>query len=363
MVARPRTSFAQAVHPFQTRRLSHWDLYRQGQNWLGNARERAKSLPVHVGLPARTDAWKAKTNAILSQLGLRLNEVTGYQAIDELKRSVVQKGKHRFWIHNPRSSASNHSPIFLVLLGLEQDISQLREKARSAKISYEDAVSTRSTCQRELNDLLQRKSSWSESDVSRFTGLVRQDHINAQAEVTAKQHLDEMERKLETAFDGLMRSILNRYHEEQIWSDKIRSASTYGQLLALGLNLMVFVAAIIIVEPYKRKRLRESLETRIVLLEKENQQLMKEGIKNINNHFAKQEEILSNLAAVAVGHSHESKHTQAIDRLPASLPPTYPSSEVQLPWTEYRMPIHNMHILSAAAGAVGGITITWLLNR
>ena len=221
-------------------------------------------------------------------------------------------------------------------------------------------MSTRSTCQRELNDLLQRKSSWSESDVSRFTGLVRRDHLNAQAEITTKQRLDDTERKLETAFDELMRSILNRYHEEQIWSDKIRSASTYGQLLALGLNLVVFVVAIIVVEPYKRRRLGESLETRIVLLEKENQQLMEAGIQNINDHFAKQEEILSKLAATA-GYSHEP--TQADDGLPPPSPATYPLTELQIPRTEYRIPTYSLQILSAAAGAVGGITITLLLNR
>lgn len=60
-----------------------------------------------------------------------------------------------------------------------------------------------------------------------------------------------------------MRLILGRYHEEQIWSDKIRSASTYGQMTALGLNLFVFVLAIVLVEPWKRKRLTATFEKKV----------------------------------------------------------------------------------------------------
>ncbi|KAF8333494.1 Mdm33 family-domain-containing protein [Cantharellus anzutake] len=313
------------VRKFPIRHFSH-SRCRQQTPWLESARERAKSL-ANVSLLERTDAWKTRANLTLSQLGGRLNEVTGYHTIEELKRSVVEK---------------------------EQEISRLKEDAHSVKLSYEEAVLTRSACQREINDLLPRKSNWSESDVSHFTNLVRQDHVNAQAEVTAKKKLDDTERKLETAFDDLMRSILNRYHEEQIWSDKIRSASTYGQLLALALNLVVFIAAIIVVEPYKRKRLRESLEDRIELLEKANRQLMEEGMKNINEHFANQEEILTRLATAATSH----RLMSADDSPPSSLPP----AEVQLPWTSYQIPIYNPQVWSAAAGAVGGIIITLLLK-
>jgi sensitive to high expression protein 9 len=48
-----------------------------------------------------------------------------------------------------------------------------------------------------------------------------------------------------------MRTILARYREEQVWSDKISSPSTYGQLSVFGVNLLVFVLAIIPVESWK----------------------------------------------------------------------------------------------------------------
>lgn len=60
-----------------------------------------------------------------------------------------------------------------------------------------------------------------------------------------------------------MQAILQRYHEEQVWSDKIRNVSTYANLLGLLLNLVVFVGAIAFVEPWKRRRLVERLEERM----------------------------------------------------------------------------------------------------
>ena len=68
---------------------------------------------------------------------------------------------------------------------------------------------------------------------------------------------------MEREFSELMKVILNRYHEEQVWSDKIRSASTYGQLTVLGLNMLVFLLAIILVEPWKRKRLAQTFERKV----------------------------------------------------------------------------------------------------
>jgi sensitive to high expression protein 9, mitochondrial len=184
------------------------------------------------------------------------------------------------------------------LVFLEQAISALKLEAREAKRAYETAVAERSACQRQLNDLHERKSSWSEADVGRFTALIRQDHINQQEEARAKERADATELLVESEFSELMRSILNRYHEEQVWSDKIRSASTYGSLAALGLNLIVFILAIVVVEPWKRKRLGETFEQRIVLMEKENQELVREGLKTLSAHFERQEEILTQLAAI-----------------------------------------------------------------
>ncbi|KAI0793169.1 mitochondrial distribution and morphology family 33, partial [Irpex lacteus] len=194
-----------------------------------------------VALRGRADQYTSSAIKSFAQLGRELNKVTGYQEIEALKRAVASQGK---CAHQARISAA-------------------REAAKEAKVAYDHAVHQRAKSQREVNDLLQRKSSWTDDDVGRFTALVRQDHLFEQAENRAKKAAQHTEDEVEREFSELMRVILNRYHEEQVWSDKIRSASTYGQLTVLGLNMFVFILAIILVEPWKRKRLAQTFERKV----------------------------------------------------------------------------------------------------
>ncbi|KAG9010264.1 sensitivity to high expression protein she9 [Tulasnella sp. JGI-2019a] len=247
----------------------------QWRESLGQAVDRlrlwAELNREHLRRKTQTISFNASTS--LQTVGTKLNVVTGYHEIEALKKQVVDT---------------------------EKRIAELRQAAKDAKLAYELAVDERSSGQREVNDLLQRKSSWRESDVTRFTTLVRQDHINEQTEISAKQTLAESEEGVEREFNELMRVILNRYHEEQVWSDKIRSASTYGSLLALGLNVVVFVLAIVLVEPYKRKRLAQTFEKRIEEISRENQQMIEGGMASLTEHFARQEAVLSQIAGVAL---------------------------------------------------------------
>ena len=143
-----------------------------------------------------------------------------------------------------------------------------------------------------MNDLLQRKSSWTDGDVGRFTSLVRQDHLYEQEELQAKSAVNVSEDAVEREFSQLLRIILARYHEEQVWSDKIRSASTYGSLAALGLNMLVFILAIIVVEPWKRRRLAQTFETKIEEMSLENAERLETSMQVIEGHISRQEGLL-----------------------------------------------------------------------
>ncbi|KAJ3516596.1 hypothetical protein NLJ89_g1027 [Agrocybe chaxingu] len=221
-----------------------------------------------IAIRNRADDFTANTKTTFSQLGAHLNKVTGYEDIEALKRGVVEQ---------------------------EERINAVRQAARKAKTAYEEAVVQRSNSQREVNDLLQRKSMWADSDVGRFTSLVRQDHLYEQEEARAKAAVDETEDAVEKEFSQLMRTILARYHEEQVWSDKIRSASTYGSLAALGLNLFVFILAIVIVEPWKRRRLAQTFERKIEELSEENEARLDASMKGIGSQIARQETLLEDL--------------------------------------------------------------------
>lgn len=182
---------------------------------------------------------------------------------------------------------------------IEARISASRKAARDAKVAYEQAVQKRSDLQREVNSLLERKSTWTDADISRFTALMPQDRTLEQEEARAKTAVAHTEDETEREFDALMRSILARYHEEQVWSDKIRSVSTYGQLAVLGVNVVVFVLAIALVEPWKRRRLAQTFERKVEELEAANLDVVTKGIETLQSRLGEQEKILATLAAAS----------------------------------------------------------------
>ncbi|KAJ3890875.1 sensitive to high expression protein 9 [Lentinula edodes] len=229
----------------------------------------------------RADNFTGATKVRLSGLGAELNKVTGYEEIDALKRQVVEQ---------------------------EARIETTRQAARTAKVNHDEAVVRRSKSQREVNDLLQRKSSWTDEDVIRFTSLVREDHLLEQEEARAKLAVEEAENAVENEFTELMRSILARYHEEQVWSDKIRSASTYGQLAVLGLNMFVFILAIVLVEPWKRKRLAQTFEKKVEELNEEYKEMLGDNMQILQKQLEDQAVIIAALTAAVAKVDFQTQH-------------------------------------------------------
>lgn len=165
-----------------------------------------------------------------------LNDVTGYSAIEKLKKSIEQQ---------------------------EDDLKQAKENVKKCKIAYGEAIQRRSHSQREVNELLTRKHNWTLNDLERFTELYRNDHENERLEEDAEKKLDEAESKVDSVQLKLTQLILTRYHEEQIWSDKIRRSSTWGTWVLMGLNVLLFIVATFIVEPWKRKKLVHAFEDKV----------------------------------------------------------------------------------------------------
>lgn len=73
----------------------------------------------------------------------------------------------------------------------------------------------------------------------------------------------------------------SRYHEEQLWSDKLRSFSTYVSVSVMVANLLVFITAIVFVEPYKRKRLALTFEERVTEMTAQVETRIENGVGRI----------------------------------------------------------------------------------
>lgn len=69
--------------------------------------------------------------------------------------------------------------------------------------------------------------------MGRFTALVRADYACEQEQAQTKAAVAASEDTAKREFSALMCAILARYHEGQVWSDKIWSASMYSSLAVL----------------------------------------------------------------------------------------------------------------------------------
>jgi hypothetical protein len=88
--------------------------------------------------------------------------------------------------------------------------------------------------------------------------------VNEQTEVAAKEEFHKYEKQVEKEYMDLTRSIMTRYHEEQVWSDKIRSASTHGTIALMTLNIILFICVQTIFEPRKRQKLVDKFEELLI---------------------------------------------------------------------------------------------------
>ncbi|GAA5962431.1 hypothetical protein JCM8115_001492 [Rhodotorula mucilaginosa] len=212
----------------EARRLAHEQVQRLANTLNVSARKQAGSIAASI--------QALELERKLKEVGGKINHATGYEEIERLRNDVGEK---------------------------EKALLVARENAIRLKQAYTERVKMRADSQREVNDLLQRKATWTGPDVIRFTELVQTEHENDRAEKEAKEAMDAAEAEVEKGFSGMMQAILERYHEEQVWSDKIRSMSTYGSLAITSLNVLLFLLSILLIEPWRRRRLVENVEERL----------------------------------------------------------------------------------------------------
>lgn len=184
--------------------------------------------------------------------------------------------------------------------------------------------------------------------------LVQEEHLREQEELRSKNAVRQTEEDVEKEFRDLLQLILARYHEEQVWSDKIRSLSTYGQMAVLGVNVVVFLMAIVLVEPWKRKRLAQTFERKVEELAVTHQQAVDHGIGVLRERLDAREEMLSHLiSAVAIG---EAK------RDPAPAVSEKPPDEYAARTTPPDLPLASVAGYVTSGALVAGI-IGWLIGR
>ena len=212
-----------------------------------NFKKDANTSQQIMGLPSDREMhrkrWKRRLEFYLDSLQetiftatRALNDVTGYSSIQTLRNTIVI---------------------------MEKQLDTAKENLKICKNEYENAIESRATTQKQLNELLQRKSSWAPQELKQFTDLYQADATNSANEKLLKEKLAQEEARETKLEDELYRAILTRYHEEQIWSDKIRRTSTWGTFLLMGMNIVLFLIFQLLLEPWKRRRLTRSFEDKV----------------------------------------------------------------------------------------------------
>jgi sensitive to high expression protein 9 len=141
------------------------------------------------------------------------------------------------------------------ILEQEQKVRGYRREVDDTKASHHDAHAKQTGAQREIVGLLERKASWSPTDLERYMSLVRSEHLNERDVQIAKDNLAAAERNLEDARSLLERLERKQYHEEQIWSDTIRRNSTWVTFGLMGVNILLLLTQIAVFEPNRRKKI------------------------------------------------------------------------------------------------------------
>lgn len=166
----------------------------------------------------------------------RINDLTGYSSIESLKSQIS---------------------------ALESELRAAQSHLNASRSAYKAAVSARSATQREVTTLLARQKTWTPVDFERFTTLYRQDYELDASVGERAAALERAERDAERLDRELGAGILARYHEEQIWSDKIRRMSTWGTWGLMGMNILLFLVLQFGAEPWRRRRLVRGFEEKV----------------------------------------------------------------------------------------------------
>lgn len=176
---------------------------------------------------------RVNASEMLEEGNRMLNRLTGYDQC-ELLRNSVNAADRRF--------------------------QELRERLHDSRTAYTKAITERSLCQKELNGLLQRKPSWLDTDLHRFTELYRAEMRLEAGESAAREANEQLEKLVDQAHHGLVSAMRERYQEEQLWSDKIRRASTFGTFGLMLLNVLIFAGVQLYSEPRKLQRYMTQFE-------------------------------------------------------------------------------------------------------
>ncbi|KAJ1721764.1 sensitivity to high expression protein she9 [Coemansia erecta] len=183
-----------------------------------------------------TQQAQAVAAAWAAQAAQHLNGITGFDAIERLKAAVDAR---------------------------TADFHRARQELQAAKEAQAAGQRQRLAGQRSINELLQRKARWDAGDVQRLTALYEAERLADGRAARDDAQVRQADGSVDRAYERLVGGIRERYHGEQVWSDKIRRASTYATWAVLAANALALLLAQAFFEPRKRRRIVGDVDERL----------------------------------------------------------------------------------------------------
>lgn len=184
---------------------------------------------------------------------------------------------------------------------LEKSLAEARAGMRRARQRYQDTSAAQVSTQRDMATLLARKASWVQSDKNRFAELIEEDYRLETDVAEASKGVEDAEAREQAITSEWVAGMSKQYYEHQVYSDRIRRASTWGTWGLMGVNVLLFLMLQFVAEPWKRGRLLNSMEERETKL----MDRMEEGLGSVR------EEMREGIAALRPAEVEEAKEVKA----------------------------------------------------
>ena len=185
----------------------------------------------------------------------------------DLSRNSLSVAIHLFSSLSHRLNiltGTDYTPITFLrsqISSQEIHVRNARHALAASKTQHQHTIHSQSTHQKEVVQLLERKHSWSPTDLERYMSLIRSEHANDSTANEARKDVEDKEKGLEEARQALEKMERRMYHEEQVWSDTIRRNSTWVTAGLMGLNIALLLVNIVVVEPWRRQMLVREVES------------------------------------------------------------------------------------------------------
>jgi hypothetical protein len=150
---------------------------------------------------------------------------------------------------------------------LKNEISELEQRLAKAQGDYRGLRTQHTSTQEEyhriqteINTLSSSKSTWSDDQFRYFQNMLASDRIISNKLAVLETKMREGEQQVDVGLRELMEGLRRRFHEEQLWTDRIRMLSMWSTIAILTANSLIFLITFMM-------RSRESAYIRTVVQE------------------------------------------------------------------------------------------------